>query len=81
MLGSFYALTGRLWLSIGVHSGWNFTQGFVFGAQVSGGDFGDSIAISSPREDMPGWLTGGAFGSEDSVIAFAVYTAVGAVVL
>ena len=26
MLGSFYALTGRLWVSIGVHAGWNFTQ-------------------------------------------------------
>lgn len=81
MLGSFYALTGRLWVSIGVHSGWNFTQGFLFGAQVSGGDFGDSIAISRPREDLPDWLTGGDFGPEASIIAFAVCTAVGAVVL
>lgn len=34
MLGLFYALTGRLWVSIGVHAGWNFTQGTVFGAAV-----------------------------------------------
>lgn len=81
MLGAFYALTGRLWVSIGVHSGWNFTQGYVFGAQVSGGDFGDSIANSSPREHLPDWLTGGAFGPEASVIAFVLCTAVGAAVL
>jgi membrane protease YdiL (CAAX protease family) len=24
MLGAFYALTDRLWVSIGVHIGWNF---------------------------------------------------------
>jgi membrane protease YdiL (CAAX protease family) len=48
-----YALTGRLWASIGVHAGWNFTQGYIFGAQVSGGKFGDSIAISTPRANMP----------------------------
>jgi CAAX protease family protein len=39
MLGAFYALTGRLWMSIGVHSAWNFTQGYLFGAAVSGSDF------------------------------------------
>lgn len=81
MLGSFYALTGRLWVSIGVHSGWNFTQGYLFGAEVSGGNFGDSIATSGPRENLPDWLTGGAFGPEASVVAFAVCTAVGAAVL
>ncbi|WP_422062323.1 CPBP family intramembrane glutamic endopeptidase [Sphingopyxis sp.] len=81
MLGAFYALTGRLWVSIGVHSGWNFTQGYLFGAQVSGGNFGDSLATTSPNENLPDWLTGGTFGPEASVIAFAMCSAVGAVVL
>lgn len=81
MLGSFYALTGRLWVSIGVHAAWNFTQGYVFGALVSGGDFGASIATSTPRPGLPTWLTGGAFGPEASVPAFAVYSTVGAIVL
>jgi membrane protease YdiL (CAAX protease family) len=81
MLGSFYALTGRLWVSIGVHAGWNFTQGYVFGAHVSGGDFGDSIAMSTARSNVPNWLTGGAFGPEASAPAFAICTMVGAIVL
>ena len=81
MLGSFYALTGRLWVSIGVHAGWNFTQGYLFGARVSGGDFGDSIATSTARSDIPNWLTGGAFGPEASVPAFAICTIVGIAVL
>jgi membrane protease YdiL (CAAX protease family) len=81
MLGSFYALTGRLWVSIGVHTGWNFTQGYLFGAHVSGGDFGDSIATSTARSDVPDWLTGGAFGPEASAPAFAICTIVGISVL
>ncbi len=81
MLGSFYALTGRLWVSIGVHVGWNFTQGYLFGAHVSGGDFGDSIATSRARDEVANWLTGGAFGPEASVPAFAICTIVGIAVL
>ena len=81
MLGSFYALTGRLWVSIGVHAGWNFTQGTVFGAHVSGGDFGPSFAISTARSNLPDWLTGGVFGPEASLAAFTVCTMVGAAVL
>jgi uncharacterized protein len=81
MLGSFYALTGRLWVSIGVHAGWNLTQGYLFGAHVSGGDFGDSIATSAARGDVPSWLTGGAFGPEASVPALAICTIVGITVL
>ena len=81
MLGSFYALTGRLWVSIGVHAGWNFAQGYFFGAKVSGGDFGDAIAISTPFYDRPDWLTGGSFGPEASLPAFAVCVAVGAAAL
>ncbi len=81
MLGAFYALTGRLWMSIGVHAGWNFTQGYVFGAHVSGGDFGASIATSAAQANLPDWLTGGAFGPEASVPALVVCSVVGAGVL
>ena len=81
MLGAFYALTGRLWVSIGVHAGWNFTQGYIFGAAVSGGNFGSSIATSTARIQFPSWLTGGAFGPEASLPAFSVCLAVGALVL
>jgi membrane protease YdiL (CAAX protease family) len=81
MLGSFYALTGRLWVSIGVHAGWNFTQGYVFGATVSGGDFGAALATTSASNRFPSWLTGGAFGPEATLPAFAVCVAVGTLVL
>jgi membrane protease YdiL (CAAX protease family) len=80
MLGAFYALTGRLWMSIGVHAAWNFTQGYLFGAAVSGGDFGPSIARSTARAGWPEWLTGGAFGPEASLPALVICTAVGAAV-
>lgn len=81
MLGAFYALTGRLWVSIGVHAAWNFTQGYLFGAAVSGTGFGPSIASSTARPGLPAVLTGGAFGPEASLPALIVGTAVGAGVL
>lgn len=81
MLGAFYALTGRLWLSIGVHVAWNFTQGYVFGAAVSGETLGTSMASSIARKDLPNWLTGGPFGPEASLPALLVCSAVGAVTL
>lgn len=78
MLGAFYALTGRLWVSIGVHAGWNFTQGYLFGAAVSGGDFGPSLAKSTALPNLPVWLTGGTFGPEASLPGLLVCSAVGA---
>lgn len=81
MLGAFYALTGRLWVSIGVHAAWNFTQGYLFGAAVSGSDFGPAVAHSTARAGFPDFLTGGAFGPEASLPALFVGTLVGAVVL
>ena len=77
MLGAFYALTGRLWVSIGVHAAWNFTQGYLFGAAVSGGDFGPAIANSTARPGFPDWLTGGVFGPEASLPAVVICAAVG----
>ncbi|NBU27148.1 MAG: CPBP family intramembrane metalloprotease [Caulobacteraceae bacterium] len=81
MLGAFYALTGRLWVSIGVHAGWNFAQGYLFGAAVSGGDFGPSIARSVALPGLPAWLTGGPFGPEASLPALVLCTGAGVLVL
>ncbi|MFZ0267019.1 CPBP family intramembrane glutamic endopeptidase [Caulobacter sp.] len=77
MLAAFYALTGRIWMSVGAHAAWNFTQGYLFGAAVSGGDFGPAIARSVARPQFPEWLTGGAFGPEASLPAMAICSAVG----
>ncbi len=76
MFCALYVLTGRLWLPIGVHAGWNFAQGYLFGAAVSGGDLGGAVALSSGRPGAPLWLTGGAFGPEGSLLALLVVTAV-----
>lgn len=81
MLGALYALTGRLWMSIGVHAAWNFTQGYVFGAAVSGGDFGPWLARSVAHGDASLWLSGGEFGPEASLPALLVCGAVGVAAL
>lgn len=36
LLGGAYMLTRNLWLAIGLHAGWNFTQGFIWDVPVSG---------------------------------------------
>lgn len=77
MLGAFYALTGRLWVSIGFHVTWNFAQGYLFGAAVSGGSIGPALARSIADPGTPVWLSGGRFGPEASLPALAVCSAVG----
>lgn len=81
LLGAFYALTARLWVSIGLHAGWNFTQGYLFGAVVSGTDFGGAIAKSTANDGFPLWLTGGRFGPEASLPALTICTAAGLLTL
>ena len=74
MLGAAYAATRSLWLPIGIHMGWNFTEGGVFGAAVSGGGGGHGI-VSMPLTG-PDLLTGGAFGPEASLVSVALWLAV-----
>lgn len=76
LLGAAYKYSGTLWVPIGIHWTWNFSQGNIFGFEVSGTDAGASL-IHSAREGSV-WLTGGAFGAEASVIAVVVGAAVSA---
>ena len=76
LLGAAYLLTRRLWLAVGLHAAWNFTQGWVFSVPVSGGPAPLGLLIT--RRVGPDWLTGGNFGLEASVIALIVATAAGA---
>jgi membrane protease YdiL (CAAX protease family) len=78
MLAAFYILTGRLWVSIGVHAGWNFTQGWLFGAAVSGtNEFAGGPLSLVPVAGRPDWLSGGAFGPEASFAGLLVGTLAG----
>ena len=81
MFCALYALTGRLWLPIGLHLTWNFSQGYLFGATVSGDSLGSSIAVSTARPGAPAWLTGGEFGPEASLFALLLVSAVTAAAL
>jgi hypothetical protein len=76
MFCALYALTGRLWVPIGLHLAWNFAQGYLFGANVSGNDLGGSIAVSTARPGAAAWLTGGTFGPEASVFALVLVSIV-----
>lgn len=60
-----YFRTRQLWLSIGLHIGWNFFEGPVLGFPVSG--------LDTPRllrhvVSGPVWATGGKFGPEAGLV-------------
>ena len=79
LLAAAYMLTRRLWLSIGFHMAWNYTQSAIFSGIVSGGVSDPGLIRSNIKG--PDVLTGGSFGLESSVIAFALCTATGIVLL
>jgi membrane protease YdiL (CAAX protease family) len=79
LLGAVYMLTRRLWAVMGLHAGWNFTQGWIFGLPVSGGHGG--LGLLNGRLTGPELMTGGPFGLEASLPAVAVATAAGLAIL
>lgn len=77
LLAVCYMWTRNLWLAIGLHFGWNFTEGGLFGAAVSGNDFPGLYHTTLKGPEL---LTGGAFGAEGSLIAIAVCMAAAAAI-
>ena len=75
--GALVVRTGSLWTAIAMHVSWNFCEGFVFGAPVSGLHPGVSLLRASvePR----GFWSGGQFGPEASGLT-AVLLATGLLV-
>ncbi|RZK54009.1 MAG: CPBP family intramembrane metalloprotease [Pedobacter sp.] len=55
--------------AIGIHFGWNFTQGTIFGYQVSGGK---SVGILIAKPIGETYLSGGVFGVEGSIFCTAI---------
>ncbi len=74
LLAAVYMYTRRLWLPIGLHLGWNFAEGGLFGASVSGGA---AHGLLSSSLHGPDWLSGGAFGPEASLVAVVICLAAG----
>ena len=60
-----YLRTRHLWLPIGLHIGWNFFEGTVFGFQVSGLDI---YRLIEQTVQGPQIFTGGEFGPEAGLI-------------
>jgi uncharacterized protein len=74
LLGGAYMLTRNLWMAIGLHAAWNFTQGAVFGVPVSG-----HVVQGLIKSELSGppLLSGGGFGLEASVIGLVIATGAG----
>lgn len=61
--------TSQLWLSIGMHTGWNFFQGPIFGFSVSGLN---SESLIKHTITGYSWMTGGSFGPEAGIVVVPV---------
>lgn len=79
LLAAAYLLTRRLWICIGFHMAWNYTQSAIFSGIVSG-DFTEPGLIRDTIQG-PSLLTGGSFGLESSLIALILCTATGVAML
>jgi len=78
LLGAAFMLTRRLWFAIGIHAGWNFAEGGIFGTVESG----TSVhGLLHSTLQGPAWLSGGKFGVEASPIALLVGLGVGLAIL
>lgn len=78
MLGAAYMLTRSLWLPMGLHAAWNFTQGEVYDIPVSGMNVHGLVQARLSGDPL---LTGNGFGLEASIIAIIVATLFGLLLL
>lgn len=69
LLGAAYMLTRRLWVVIGIHFGWNFVLGGIYGIPVSGYAFPSVFQSEIGGADL---ITGGKFGAEASIITIII---------
>jgi hypothetical protein len=74
MLGAAYMLTRSLWLPMGLHAAWNFTQGEIYDIPVSGTP---ANGVVEAQLNGPPLLTGDGFGLEASLIAIVIATLFG----
>ncbi len=70
LLSISYLRTRALWLPWGIHFGWNFSLGLLFGLPVSGLRLFNVVVRT--RASGPKWLTGGSYGLEASLATVVV---------
>jgi len=75
LLSAAYVLTRRLWLPIGIHFGWDFSQDAVFGVGTG------AKGLVEGDLSGPALLSGGSAGIEGSVVALLLCVVVGAYLL
>lgn len=78
LLALVYLYTRRLWMAIGLHAAWNFTEGGIFGSTVSGNT---AHGLLRSTFSGPALMSGGRFGPEGSIVAVLVCFAASAVFL
>ena len=66
-MGLLYVITGRLWMSIGMHLGYDFVETSILGIGSE-----HAWLVSQPRTDAAAWLTGGSFGPDAAFPAIAL---------
>jgi uncharacterized protein len=67
LLAAAYVYSKSLWMPILLHFSWNFCEGGIYGANLSGDVLSKSLITS--RFTGSEWITGGAFGPENSIQA------------
>ncbi len=70
LLSISYLRTRALWVPWGIHFGWNFSLGLLFGLPVSGLRLFNVVVRTTASG--PNWITGGSYGLEGSATAVAV---------
>ena len=63
-----YLKTRDLWFPTGLHLAWNWTQGSIFGVEVSGLTEIVKAPLMRESDAGPAWLTGGDYGIEGGVV-------------
>ncbi len=75
LIGAFwtmvFVISRNLWIAAANHAAWNFAI-ILTGLQLSGLDYWRALAPFESRYNGPAWLTGGAFGPEDSIVTIVV---------
>lgn len=69
--GVAYLKTRDLWLPFGLHLAWNWTQGSIFGVEVSGLTEIVKHPVLRETDLGPAWLTGGDYGIEGGIVTTA----------